>query len=85
MAKEISAEELKTNSKERAIPEREKMEEEKDERKQLKVISGNGSELKISPAYEHLNDAKPQDTQGKKPKNIVVPKEISKKKQEDNN
>ena len=54
------------------------MSEEK--RKELEVISGDGSSLDISPAYEHLKDA-PKDTQGKKPKNIVVPKEITKKKE----
>lgn len=54
--------------------EKEKKEEEK---KELEVISGDGTGLEISPAYEHLNDATPEDTTENRPKNIIVPKEMS--------
>ena len=53
------------------------MDEEKNEKKELEVVDGDGTELNISPAYEHLNDATPQDMTDNKPKNIVVPKEMS--------
>ena len=57
------------------------MSEEKDERKELKVVSGDGSELDISPAYEHLKGTTKNGEE--KPKNIVVPKEVSKKEKDD--
>ena len=57
------------------------MSEERDERKELKIVSGDGSELDISPAYEHLKDTKKAGED--KPKNIVVPKEINEKKKND--
>ena len=44
-----------------------------EEKKDLEVISGDGSGLNISPVYEHLNVGKPKSAD-KKPKNIVVPK-----------
>ncbi len=59
------------------------MSEEKDERKELEVVSGDGSELDISPAYEHLNDSTVNKPGNEKPKNIVVPKEINDKKKDD--
>ena len=46
-------------------------------RKELEVVSGDGSNLDISPVYEHLNAEKPT-TDEKKPKNIVIPKPKSK-------
>lgn len=45
--------------------------------KKLEVVSGDGSNLDISPVREHLTAGKPNT---KKPKNIVVPKENSKDK-----
>ena len=45
--------------------------------KKLEVVSGDGSNLDISPVHEHLTAGKPNT---KKPKNIVVPKESSKDK-----
>ncbi len=51
-----------------------------EEKKEIKVVSGDGSELDISPAYEHLNDVTPKSIKEKKPKHIVVPEEISDKK-----
>ena len=50
-----------------------------EEKKEIEVVSGDGSELDISPAYEHLNDVTPKSAKEKKPKNIVIPEEISKK------
>ena len=43
-------------------------------KKEIEVISGNGSNLEISPVYEHINAAKPKG-KDKKPKNIIVPNE----------
>lgn len=58
-------------------------EEEKEEQKQIEVVTGDGSDLDISPVYEHLNAAKPKSIE-KKEKDIVIPKE-SKPKKEDSN
>ena len=43
-----------------------------DENKKIEVVSGNGSDLNISPVYDHLNAIKPHTD---KPKDIVIPKE----------
>ncbi len=55
-------------------------------KKNIEVISGDGSNLDISPVYEHLNSTTPKSSD-KKPKNIVIPKEKSKneKKEKPNN
>ena len=47
---------------------------EKKDKKELEVISGDGSNLDISPVYEHINAAKPK-SKDKNPKNIIVPNE----------
>lgn len=52
-----------------------------EEKKDLKIVSGDGSNLDISPVYEHLNAVKPKTTKDK-PKNIVVPKSHDKKNKE---
>ena len=49
-----------------------------EDKKDLKIVSGDGSNLDISPVYEHLNDVKPKSTKDK-PKNIVIPKNQEKK------
>ena len=49
-----------------------------DEKKDIQVVSGDGSNLEISPVYDHLNSATPKPL-GEKPKNVVVPKESHKK------
>ena len=56
------------------------MSNEKEAKKEIEVISGDGSNLDISPVYEHINAAKPKN-RDKKPKNIIVPgqKKIPKK------
>ena len=59
------------------------MSEEKDDKKEIEVVSGDGSNLDISPVYEHINAAKPKD-RDKKPKNIVVPGQ-KKENQKDSN
>ena len=46
-------------------------------KKEIKIVSGNGSNLDISPVYEHISTVKPQGSD-KKPKNIVIPKEKNK-------
>lgn len=55
--------------------EKEVIEEENDEKKgekKLEVITGDGSNLDISPVYEHINAAKPK-VKEQNPKNIIVP------------
>lgn len=49
------------------------MSNEKSDKKEIEVINGDGSNLDISPVYEHISAAKP-NIKYKKPKNIVVPK-----------
>ena len=48
-----------------------------EEKKDIEVVSGDGSNLEISPVYDHLNAGKPSSSE-KKPTNIVVPKENTK-------
>ena len=48
-----------------------------EEKKDIEVVSGDGSNLEISPVYDHLNAGKPTSSD-KKPTNIVVPKENTK-------
>ena len=55
------------------------MSEEKDTKNEIEVISGDGSNLEISPVYEHINAAKPK-SKDKNPKNIIVPKNKNLKK-----
>ena len=49
-----------------------------DENKKIEVVNGDGSNLNISPAYDHLNAGTPTPS-SKKPKNIVVPKSMKEK------
>lgn len=56
------------------------MSEEKENKKEIEIVSGDGSELDISPVYEHINAAKPKN-RNKKPKNIIIP---GQKKEENN-
>lgn len=48
------------------------------EQKNIEIVSGNGSNLNISPVYNHINSAVPKSSSNK-PKNIVVPKELKEK------
>ncbi len=43
-------------------------------KKDIEIVNGDGSNLDISHAYDHLNSNKPKSSEDK-PKNIVVPKE----------
>ncbi len=43
-------------------------------KKELEIVNGDGSNLQISHVYDHLNTTKPK-CNGQKPKNIVIPKE----------
>ena len=53
------------------------------EEKEIEIISGDGSNLEISPVYEHINAAKPKG-KDKNPKNIVIPKENNSKEKNSN-
>lgn len=55
-----------------------------DDKKNIEVVSGDGSELEISPVYDHLNAAKPKSAK-EKPSNIVIPKETIKKDEDKEN
>lgn len=55
-------------------------------KKDIEIVNGDGSNLDISHVYDHLNSGKPK-CNDEKPKNIVIPKshkEISKKDKENN-
>ena len=52
-----------------------------DDKKELEVVSGDGSGLDISPVYEHLNAVTPKSA-SQKPKNIIIPKEKKNEKKE---
>lgn len=52
-----------------------------EDKKKLEVVAGDGSNLDISPVFEHTSAEKPQ-MNSEKPKNIVIPKVKSKKNQE---
>ena len=54
-----------------------------DKNNKIEIISGDGSNLDISPAYDHINNTTPQPS-SKKPKNIVIPKDMEDKHKEDN-
>jgi len=58
------------------------MSEEKESPKDITVIKDDGSNIVISPVYEHINAAKPKN-KDKNPKNIVVPGEEKKKEDSD--
>lgn len=55
-----------------------------EDKKNIEVVSGDGSNLNISPVYEHLNASTPKSSD-EKPKNIVIPEEKIKKEQKDKN
>ena len=54
-----------------------KEQKKEEEKKELEVVTGDGSELDISPAYEHLTDLTPNKDIDK-PKDIIIPKENKK-------
>ena len=59
------------------------MANEKEDKKEIKIVSGDGSNLDISPVYEHINAAKPKN-RDKKPKNIVIPGQKKEEKKDSN-
>ena len=58
--------------------------EEKNEKKDIDIVNGDGSNLVISPVYDHINAAKPKG-KDKNPKNISIPGEKNTKKDDDEN
>ena len=44
-----------------------------DEKKKIEVVTGNGSDLDISPVYNHIKDVIPKKKNTKK--DIIVPSE----------
>ncbi len=52
----------------------------KDEKKEIEVITGDGTNLEFSPVFDHLNAAKPKpkDEDDKK-KKIIIPEVKTKK------
>lgn len=60
------------------------MSEENENKKEIEVVNGDGSNLDISPVYEHINAVKPKNKENK-PKNIVIPGQKKEEKKEDSN
>ena len=48
-----------------------------DKNTEIEIINGDGSDLNISPVYDHIKSGKPK-CNDEKPKNIVIPKEQKK-------
>ena len=47
----------------------------KDEKREIEVVTGDGTELDVSPVYEHLNAVKPKTKdENEKNKKIIIPK-----------
>ncbi len=53
------------------------MDENEEEKRDIDVISGDGSEIDISPVYDHVILDKPNKNEKKE--KIVIPKEIKEK------
>ena len=51
-----------------------------DENKEIRVVTGDDSELDISPVYEHLDISRPKSNTKKE--GIVIPKEKKAKKED---
>ena len=60
------------------------MADDKENKKEIEIVSGDGSNLDISPVYEHLNAAKPKNNNNK-PKHIVIPGEKQEENDDDEN
>ena len=51
------------------------------EKKEIEIVTGDGTELEFSPVFEHLNAAKPKTkSEEDKKKKIIIP-EVKKKEQ----
>lgn len=55
------------------------MSENEEEKREIKVVTGDGNDLNISPVYDHIKSDIVPDNVGKK-KDIVIPKSSSDKK-----
>jgi len=44
-----------------------------DKNKKIKIVSGNGEDLNISPVYDHIDIERPKEEKEKK--EIIIPKE----------
>ena len=55
------------------------MSENKEDKKEIKVVTGDGNGLDIPPVYDHIKSDLVPDNDGKK-KDIVIPKGGSEKK-----
>lgn len=55
------------------------LEDIENEKKEIEIVNGNGTELEFSPVYEHLNSVKPK-TKDEKKKKIIIP-EVKEKKE----
>ena len=55
------------------------MSENEEEKREIKVVTGDGNDLNISPVYDHIKSYIVPDNDGKK-KEIVIPKSSSDKK-----
>ena len=53
------------------------------EEKEIEIVSGDGSELQISPVYEHLNALKPKPKNEDEKKKVIIIPEVKKKNNED--
>lgn len=50
------------------------------EKKEIEIVAGDGTELDVSPVYEHLNAVKPKTKdENEKKKKIIIP-EVKQKK-----
>jgi hypothetical protein len=45
-----------------------------DDKKDIEIVSGNGKDLNISPVYDNLDIAKPEEDSNTK-KNVIIPEE----------
>lgn len=60
------------------------MDDEEEEKKGIEVVSGDGTEIEISPVYDHIILDKPNNNNEKKG-NIIIPKEKKEKENDNNN
>ena len=54
-------------------------ENEKDEKKDIEIVTGDGSELEVSQVFEHLNAIKPKTKDEEKKKEKIIIPEVKKK------
>ena len=59
------------------------MSEEKNPKKEIEVVNGDGKDLTISPVYEHIKSDDDQINKKNKKQNIVIPKGRSDKEKGD--